>query len=53
MPAPTCRKMIEGPKVGRLVAWRRQCQNKTNDPSGLCPVHRDPGWYVGKRKEAK
>jgi hypothetical protein len=51
----TCGKSIDGPKVGRhVVLWRRYCKNKTSHPSGLCHVHRDPGWYVGKSyKEEK
>ena len=47
-----CRESIEGPKVGaRVVAWRRPCGNRTRHPSGLCHVHRDDGWYLGKRSE--
>lgn len=52
--APYCRATIDGPKVGyRVVAWRKRCGKRTNDPSGLCHVHRDDGWYIGKRRDER
>ena len=38
--AVQCWKEIDGPKYGRVVAWRKRCQNKTKDPSGACHLHR-------------
>lgn len=39
--ATQCRTHIDGPKVARwVVAWRKQCGNKTTDPSGYCHIHR-------------
>lgn len=41
--AVICGATIRGPKYGRLVAWRRQCQNRTTHPTGRCHLHRpDP-----------
>jgi hypothetical protein len=40
--ARECRATIDGPKVGRVVAWRDYCGNKTTDASGRCRYHR-PG----------
>ena len=36
-----CKTTILGPRMGRnVVAWRRRCGNRTDDPSGYCHVHR-------------
>lgn len=40
-PTPRCSAWISGPKISRgVVAWRRQCRNRTNHPSGRCHQHR-------------
>lgn len=39
-PAQRCTATIEGPKVGRLVMWRKPCKNRTRHPSGKCHIHR-------------
>jgi hypothetical protein len=52
-PAPYCSKQIDGPKIGRLVAWRKPCRNRTRHPSGRCPAHRYFMWYVGMFKSER
>jgi hypothetical protein len=48
--APRCSAVIDGPKYGRIVEWRRNCQNRTRHLSGRCPYHRGWGMYVGETK---
>lgn len=41
MKAEQCRYQLESRvKVRGKVWWRRQCKNRTTDPSGLCHAHR-------------
>lgn len=54
--ARQCSKEIDGPKIGRLVAWRKRCRNRTTHSTGRCRFHplrgsddgRQP-WYPGER----
>lgn len=39
--AVRCNATINGPKIGRVVAWRKYCQKRTRHESGRCHLHRD------------